>query len=238
MIIYKTTNLINGKIYIGQDSKNNPKYLGSGIILKQAIKKYGTINFKKEVLETCKTIDDLNYKEKYWIEKLKTNNQEIGYNISFGGQTGWMLGLKHSEETKNKFSLDRKGKLVGDKNGMYGKKHSEESKKKMSKPQFGDKNGMYGKKHSEESKKKISDNLSGCKNPFYGKKHSEENKIKMSVIAKMRITSPTSKKVIVGEVIFISASDAARFYNISIGTASYRCRHNIKNWSYLEPVEP
>jgi len=44
MIIYKTTNLINGKYYIGKDKYNNPSYLGSGFILYQAIKKYGKEN--------------------------------------------------------------------------------------------------------------------------------------------------------------------------------------------------
>lgn len=47
MIIYKTTNLINGKIYIGFDSHNNPEYFGSGKLIKMALKKYGTSNFKK-----------------------------------------------------------------------------------------------------------------------------------------------------------------------------------------------
>ena len=41
MIIYKTKNLVNNKIYIGQDKNNNPKYLGSGLILNRSIKKYG-----------------------------------------------------------------------------------------------------------------------------------------------------------------------------------------------------
>ena len=51
-IIYKTTNLINGKIYVGMHSTDNLNdgYLGSGWILKQAIKKYGKENFKGEVL--------------------------------------------------------------------------------------------------------------------------------------------------------------------------------------------
>ena len=51
MIIYKTTNLVNGKIYIGKDKNNNPSYLGSGKILKLAIKKYGKENFTKETIE-------------------------------------------------------------------------------------------------------------------------------------------------------------------------------------------
>jgi hypothetical protein len=46
MIVYKTINLIDGKIYIGQDLNNNPDYLGSGIYLKRAIKKHGRNNFK------------------------------------------------------------------------------------------------------------------------------------------------------------------------------------------------
>ena len=40
MIIYKTVNVLNGKFYIGQDSKNNPEYIGSGTLLKRAIEKY------------------------------------------------------------------------------------------------------------------------------------------------------------------------------------------------------
>ena len=238
MIIYKTTNLINGKIYIGQDTKNNPNYLGSGKILKFALKKYGIENFKKEILEECLTLDELNELEKYWINKFNSTDDNIGYNLSFGGQSGWMLGVKHSDETKLNYSLNRKGKLLGEKNGMFGKHHTEESKKKMGKPKDGEKNGMFGKNHTEESKKKLHDKMLGNKNPFYGKKHSEETKNKLSDIAKKRISSPTSKKVLVGDDIFNSATEAAKYFNISIGTASYRCRNNIKNWTYLEPVEP
>lgn len=184
MIIYKTINLINDKIYIGQDSKNNPNYLGSGKILKYAIRKYGKENFKKEILGECETIEELNELEKYWINKLNSTNHNIGYNISYGGQIGGMIGLKHSEETKKEFSLKRQGKLIGDKNGMYGKKHSDESKKKMGNPKNGDKNGMYGKKHSDETKKKMGEKCMGDKNPFYGKIHSDETKKKMSQTAK------------------------------------------------------
>lgn len=72
MIIYKTTNLINGKIYIGQDSKNKNGYLGSGQNIKRAIKKYGKQNFKKEIIEKCNSIDELNNREKYWINFYNT----------------------------------------------------------------------------------------------------------------------------------------------------------------------
>jgi hypothetical protein len=51
MIIYKTTNIVNGKIYIGQDKYDNPNYLGSGKILQLSFQKYGIENFRKEILE-------------------------------------------------------------------------------------------------------------------------------------------------------------------------------------------
>lgn len=50
MIIYKTTSLINGKSYVGQDSKNRSEYLGSGLLLNKVIKKYGRENFEKETI--------------------------------------------------------------------------------------------------------------------------------------------------------------------------------------------
>jgi len=53
MIIYKTTNIINGKIYVGKDESNNPAYLGSGYALKPAIKKYGKENFRKRSLKNA-----------------------------------------------------------------------------------------------------------------------------------------------------------------------------------------
>ena len=65
MIIYKTTNLINGKIYVGKDSKNNNNYLGSGKILNLAINKYGIENFKKETLCECLSSKELNKAERY-----------------------------------------------------------------------------------------------------------------------------------------------------------------------------
>ena len=104
MIVYKTTNLINGKIYIGKDSRNNPKYLGSGKIIKFAIKKYGEVNFKKEILECCQTTNELNDREKYWIEKLNSKEKSIGYNITDGGDgcdTSMFITYKCGPENAN-----------------------------------------------------------------------------------------------------------------------------------------
>lgn len=87
-IIYKTTNLINGKIYIGKDKFNNLEYFGSGKLIRYAIKKYGQKSFVKEILEYCENDIITNEKERYWIKKLNTRDKSIGYNISEGGDWG------------------------------------------------------------------------------------------------------------------------------------------------------
>ena len=85
--IYKTTNLFNSKIYIGKKKgKFTNKYLGSGVFIKQSIKKYGKEKFRVEVLEYSQTVESLNILEKKHIAEYR---QLFGknklYNISNGG---------------------------------------------------------------------------------------------------------------------------------------------------------
>ena len=89
MQIYKTTNLINGKIYIGKQIKKNKSYLGSGKLIKRAILKYGKSNFSKEIIDPLSlSIQELNKKEVYWIKFYNSTDLSIGYNISDGGDGG------------------------------------------------------------------------------------------------------------------------------------------------------
>jgi group I intron endonuclease len=81
MIIYITTNLVNGKKYIGRDSNNNPHYYGSGNALKKAIKKYGKSNFKKDIIEICSSIEELCNREKYWIKNFNAVQSKMFYNL-------------------------------------------------------------------------------------------------------------------------------------------------------------
>jgi group I intron endonuclease len=114
MIIYKTTNNINGKIYVGKDARNNPKYIGSGNLIKRAIIKYGFDNFTKEILEVCTDLKQLSNRERFWITELNATNTLVGYNIAEGGQGG-NLG-------------EQVNKLIGEKSRKYKSNRTKEVK--------------------------------------------------------------------------------------------------------------
>ena len=130
--IYKTTNLINGKIYIGQHkcSSWDNNYKGSGTVLFRAFNKYGFDNFKCELLETVESQEELNNREKYYIDLFDSRNTLVGYNISEGGIGGshpaWNKGLtKETSESVNKYTKSR-NKLFKEKSsiGCFGLKGS------------------------------------------------------------------------------------------------------------------
>jgi hypothetical protein len=132
MQIYKITNLINSKIYIGKDTNSNKNYYGSGVILKNAIKKYGIENFNKEIIDTAENNEELSKKEKYWIDFYNSTNKEIGYNISKGGDGGDTISNNPNRDIINekisKSSLTR-GKTYEE---SYGTDKALEYKKKLS----------------------------------------------------------------------------------------------------------
>ena len=89
-LIYKIKNLINGKVYVGAHKTKILKdgYMGSGLLIKRAIKKYGINNFKKKILKISH-----NEKAMYELEAAIVNdafiNQNQSYNIAKGGKGGW-----------------------------------------------------------------------------------------------------------------------------------------------------
>ena len=149
--IYKTTNLINGKIYIGQKKSNkflHESYLGSGNYIKAAINKYGRDNFSVEIIDTAQTKEELNQKEIFYIKKYNSTDMAVGYNIHSGGRGGILTGDAES------WSNARKGPL----NGRYGAEVSTETRNKI-----GEANSKYTR--TEEVKKRISNSLKGRPKP-------------------------------------------------------------------------
>jgi len=151
MIIYKTTNLVNGKQYIGRDSRNNPNYLGSGSALKNAILKYGKHNFKKEIIEECNDVYHLIEREEYWLNYYDAGNNHLFYNVHncAGNFTAGRYHPMFGKTTPLHVRRKIRESMMGVKNHFYGKHHSEESRKKMSKYQS-------SKTLSEDHKQKIS----------------------------------------------------------------------------------
>ena len=152
-LIYKITNTINNKIYIGKHKTNdkNDDYMGSGKILNKAIEKYGVDKFKKET----EIVDD------EFVARLDT------YNIKLGGQGGWDYINDHTNWNGFKY-LNENG--LNNKSNQYmitanriknDKEYAKEISEKIS-------NGLklYHKTHD-------------FINHWLGKKHTEESKVKI-----------------------------------------------------------
>lgn len=209
--IYVTTNLINGKIYVGQHSTNdlNDNYLGSGKMLQQSIKKYGKSNFKREILNIC-SINIVDKLEEFWIKEL--DSVKNGYNIYYTsypvlrGEDNPMFGLlgelnplfgrvgrKHTEEENKNHSI----KMSGEGNPMFNKTHSEESIELMREAATG---RTMSKENKELTSKRFKgipksqeykDSVSGENNHFYGKNHTKET---IELISKNRSGIPMSEQ--------------------------------------------
>lgn len=172
--IYRITNLINGKTYIGQHKYKdiNDSYMGSGVLLHRAFEKYGIENFTKEILyskiQYQETANDM---EKFAISKERALGK-AEYNIADGGNGGDTYHCVNIEIQKRmaywegKKRPEHSEKMKGKPSRHKGKHHSEETKKRMSE-------ANKGKKLSEETKKKISEAKKG-------RKFSEEHKRKIS----------------------------------------------------------
>ena len=100
MVVYMVINLINGKKYIGMDSNNNPSYLGSGVLILKALSKYGRKNFKKIILEYCISIEDMELKETYWINKCNALKSPHFYNLEDNRKRG-------TDPFQNKQAMDQ-----------------------------------------------------------------------------------------------------------------------------------
>lgn len=98
-LVYKITNLIDGKFYIGKHSTEDIEdgYMGSGLLIRNAIKKHGVTNFKREILEICKTSAEAFAKEaKYCCLQVVEN--PLCYNLIVGGGGGGLINVTKKKD--------------------------------------------------------------------------------------------------------------------------------------------
>lgn len=199
-VLYKITNIINGKCYIGQTTKSFIRRYGKNFEtkndhLQKSIIKYGKDNFIVELLYVGKNQEELNALE---IENIKKFNSYLGgYNKTLGGEatSGWMpsketrdkiskantgnkfcLGRVLSCETKKKISNSHKNKKISGEhrasisNTLKGRAITKSHREKIS-------NSLKGRKFSESHKEKLSQSLTG-------RTLSDETKLKVSIANK------------------------------------------------------
>lgn len=145
--LYKITNILNGKYYIGVHKTKNldDNYMGSGKYLQNAKKKYGIENFEKEILEYFDSVEEMYLREAEIVNEEFLKLEET-YNLKLGGNGGWdyinkfvLKKLFKNKEWKEKFS-----KIMSENNKKYPRKVSEKFKY-----------SFLCKKHSKETKEKI-----------------------------------------------------------------------------------
>ncbi len=158
--IYKTTNLLNGKYYIGMHSTDNidDGYLGSGKRLKRSINRYGATNHKREIVEFVSSRYELMTREKE-IVNLNEIAKEDCMNLKTGGDGGF-IDENHAKRWHEGQSKWLKEQWIND---DYRKKISLLSSERM-------------KQHHKDGKIKY--------DTFTGREHSNETKEKMSIAKK------------------------------------------------------
>ena len=184
MIIYKITNRVNGKVYIGQTVTSLQRRWRAHCCessectyIHHAIQKYGKGSFTMEQIDSAISRDELDQKEIYWIKHYDCLAPK-GYNLQTGGSH-----CTYSEESRRKMSDSARGKVV-----------SNETKRKISESLKGRISPKKGKAISDETKRKISESIRGEKHPWFGRHHTEESKRKIS-LSKMGKPSPMKGKV-------------------------------------------
>jgi len=216
--IYETANIINGKKYIGKHQTDNldDGYIGSGIVLRRAIDKYGVENFTKNILVFCENKKELDQLERDLINEDIILSNEY-YNVALGGQGG-NLGKLVNDKIGKKMSICLKGKPKSDSHklnlsiSMAGRKQDPNIVKKRAKA-WSDKVNKMG----AERRKEVFGH-EGSNNGFYGKSHTEETKDKIrKTIGNSRKgnNNPNAKQITVNGVVYLTQKECMKVLNLS-----------------------
>lgn len=219
--IYKTTNMVNNKIYIGKKKGEFcPTYYGSGKLIKLSIEKYGLDNFKVEIIKECYSLKEINEQEKYFIEKLFPE-----YNIAAGGTGGNTMLLM--PENEKRILIEKRSKSLSIKHNNLSKEERLEWNKNISNSKKGKPSFRPNYHHTEEVKKRISESNKKAIKPdrWY-----ENNKL----VGLRRRGTPASnrKKVECDGIIFDSITQACKEINISKPTLYKRIKEG--KYRYVE----
>jgi len=213
---YKITNLVNGKYYYGIRSTDKEPhvdiyYLGSGMVIKEAIKKYGKTNFSKEIIVDYPTRREASNHEKM-VVTFELIELEECYNLRTGGDNEYTF--KHSSDTKIRISQSTKGKKLSDETKL---KIGEASKQRRCSEQTRIRlsEGNKGKKRSEEFRKNVS-------SVHKGRRNSEDVKRKMSKAKYV--------KCIIDDVVYNSRLEAGELLKVHYITVIRRIKSENSKW--------
>lgn len=201
--VYKVTNKENGKYYIGkhQTEDLDDGYMGSGNLIRRAIREHGRENFVKEILHVFETEEEMDAKE----AELVVVSEET-YNLCAGGKGGWGYVNKRNFELREKgiivpnWTSEHARRISGWKNfhqSPLGKIAQQKGGKKTKELQLGwfnplRKNGFLGKHHTTETKIRIGLKNKNKKPWNKGKPRSEETKQKISATLLKKKSLPSS----------------------------------------------
>lgn len=222
--IYLIRNQVNNKVYIGKrkcPSNKIPQsdnYMGSGKILKSAIKKYGIEVFEKQILvENVTNIDLINSLEREFIAKFESTNRSKGYNRTNGGHTTRFFSEEEMEAYRDKF----RNKIP-----------SEETRKKLSEKV----NIEVVNKNLEKARSQFKKLIESGWRPILSKEDQEK---RLDICKRMQESNQKKILCITTNTIYQSMSEAAEKTNSSISKISLCCsgkrnKTNNLQWQFLE----
>lgn len=177
--LYQITNLVNNKVYVGVHKTKdiNDGYMGSGKVIKRAMEKHGTGNFRKDILETFENAEAMYAREKEIVTEEFLAREDV-YNLRRGGNGGFDFINAHPKKFLTEKRLS--ALLANNAKGSAAWKQKYQTDENFR---------LRCKKNLEKAHKKFIEKYP--EGVFKGKKHSCETKHRMSLVAKERLKDPS-----------------------------------------------